>query len=54
MITPKIIARFLIGERDTIEQVASSKGSFSLAALFMVSAGLARNYDRRILVREPL
>ncbi|MDC0302716.1 hypothetical protein OAL23_00955 [bacterium] len=54
MITPKTIARFLIGKRDAIEQVSSSKGSFFLAALFIVSAGLARNYDHHILVREPL
>lgn len=54
MITPKTIARFLVGKRDAIEKIASSKSAFFLAALFIVSAGLARNYDHHILVREPL
>ena len=54
MITPKTIASFLIGKRDAIEQIATSKGAFFLAALFIVSAGLARNYDHHVLVREPL
>lgn len=54
MITPKTIARFLVGKRDAIEEVATSKGTFFLAALFIVSAGLARNYDHHILSQEPL
>ncbi|MDF1712630.1 MAG: hypothetical protein P1U90_10360 [Akkermansiaceae bacterium] len=54
MITPRTIARFLVGKRDAIEQIASSRSAFFLAALFIVSAGLARNYDHHILVREPL
>ena len=49
MITPITIARFLVGKRDGIEEVATSKGTFFLAALFIVSASLARNYDHHIL-----
>lgn len=51
MITLKTIARFLMGKRDAIEAIASSKCLF-LALLFMISAGLARNYDHHLLTKE--
>lgn len=54
MITPKTILLFLIGQRNAIEKVASSKYSLLLAFLFIISAGLARNYDHHLLLEEPL
>jgi len=54
MITPKTIAQFLSGNRAAIGKVASANASLWLAFLFIVSAGLARNYDHHLLLKEPL
>lgn len=54
MITPKTILLFLIGQRNAIEKIASTKLSLLLALFFIISAGLARNYDHHLLAREPL
>lgn len=54
VITPGTIGRFLIGERRAIEEVADSRAVLFLAFLFIVAAGLARNYDHHLLLEEPL
>lgn len=54
MITPKTIVLFLVGNRSAIEKIADCKWSLLLGLLFIVSAGLARNYDHHILTREFL
>jgi hypothetical protein len=45
---------FLIGKRDAIVIVANSKLGLLLSFLFVVGAGVARNYDHHLLLREPL
>ncbi len=54
MIAPKTIVQFLFGKREAIEKIASTNASLILGFLFIVSAGLARNYDHHILTEEPL
>jgi hypothetical protein len=45
--------RFMIGRRDAIEAVAKSRDALWVGLLFVLSAGLAREYDGEYLVREP-
>ncbi|MGJ8698275.1 MAG: hypothetical protein ACSHYF_18285 [Verrucomicrobiaceae bacterium] len=53
-ITPKTIGKFLLGNRDAIRTISSSHKSLYLSFLFIISAGLARNYDHHILWKEWL
>jgi hypothetical protein len=50
----KTIGQFLIGNREAVKTVASSPKAIRLGLLFIVSAGLARNYDHHLLLQEPL
>lgn len=43
----------LIGDRSAILQVASDRWALAIGALFVLSAGLARNYSRVDLQRKP-
>lgn len=56
--TPRIkiqtVGKFLIGDREAILTIASGRGVIFLAFLLIVSAGLARNYDHHLLLKEPL
>lgn len=44
---------FLIGRADCIERAAKSRGVLTLGLLFVLSAGLAREYDQEDLLHEP-
>jgi hypothetical protein len=44
---------FLIGSRTAIRQVAASEQALWLGLVFVLSAGLAREYDGQDLVHEP-
>ncbi|RNC81375.1 MAG: hypothetical protein ED559_06170 [Phycisphaera sp.] len=48
-----VLPRYLFGSRDAILAVASSPWSLLIGALFVVSAGLAREYDGEDLFHEP-
>lgn len=50
----KTIGKFLIGNREAVKTVASSAKTILLGLLFIVSAGLARNYDHHLLREELL
>ncbi len=50
----KDLGRFYLGRREAIEQVATTKYLFWVSCLFIVSAGLARNYDHHLLLEEPM
>jgi hypothetical protein len=45
--------RFLFGQRQAILDAASTKGLLWLGLLFVLSAGLAREYDAEDLLHEP-
>ena len=47
------LARYLVGHRDAIESVARSRWSVVIGLIFVLSAGLAREYDGEDLVHEP-
>lgn len=51
-LTLRTLGRFLLGKGDAIIAVASTPKTLLLAALFIVSAGLARNYDHHVLTEE--
>ena len=51
-ITPLTWLAFLLGRRTAILAVASSRQSLWLGLLFVLSAGLAREYDGAYLLRE--
>jgi hypothetical protein len=44
---------FLFGGRQAIEAIARSRGAIWVGLLFVLSAGLAREYDGAYLLREP-
>jgi hypothetical protein len=44
---------YLIGNRQAILEIASDSRAIWLGLLFVLSAGLAREYDAEALVREP-
>lgn len=44
---------YLVGNRQAILQIASTHGALGLGALFVLSAGLAREYDGADLYHEP-
>lgn len=45
--------RYLLGSREAILAVASSRWSLLIGAIFVLSAGLAREYDGEDLLHEP-
>lgn len=47
------IAKYLIGDRQAILQVANTPHALWLGLLFVLSAGFAREYDGEDLLREP-
>jgi len=47
------LPRYLIGSRSAILEVASSRWSILIGILFVLSAGLAREYDGEDLLHEP-
>ena len=49
----KTIFAYLIGHRPAILEVASDRRALGVAALLVLSAALARNYDRVSLIDEP-
>lgn len=48
-----ILPKYLIGRRDAILELAASKWTLLIGAIFVVSAGFAREYDGEDLVHEP-
>lgn len=50
--TPLMIARFLIGDREAIRRLAASRWSLAVGAVLVFSASLARNYDGKALPME--
>lgn len=49
----KTLLKFLIGDRETILQLAADPRTPAVGALFVFSAGLAREYDGEYLLAEP-
>jgi hypothetical protein len=47
------LLRFLIGDREAILTVARDRSALWLGLVFVLSAGLAREYDGQDLLREP-
>jgi len=45
--------RFMLGQSDAIDSVAKSQYALWVGLLFVLSAGLAREYDGEYLAREP-
>jgi hypothetical protein len=43
----------LVGHREAILRAARARGTIALGAIFVLAAGLARNYDAHDLTREP-
>jgi len=48
-----VLPRFLLGSRRAILEIAASPWSIVVGAIFVLSAGLAREYDGEALVIEP-
>ena len=53
MITPKTVLGFLLFQKDSILCIASSRSARWLGLVFVLSAGLAREYDGEYLMGEP-
>lgn len=53
LLTPLTIANFLLGRQHAIMQVAETPAALWIGGLFVLSAGLAREYDGEDLVAEP-
>src|SRR5580700_1618571 len=47
------VLRFLIGDRKAILAIAESRSAIWIGALLVLSAGLARDFDREDLLHEP-
>src|SRR5262245_18201075 len=47
------LLRYLIGDRQAILAIAGSRHSLWIGFLFVLSAGLAREYDGEDLLHEP-
>ena len=47
------LLRYLVGNRQAILQIAGTRNVLILGILFVMSAGLAREYDSRDLIHEP-
>ena len=52
-ITLRTWLAFLVGRRTAIESLADSRAMLGVGALFVLSAGLAREYDGEDLLAEP-
>lgn len=52
-LTLKILFAYLFGSRGAIEQIAASPEAVLVGLLFVLSAGLAREYDGEYLLAEP-
>lgn len=48
-----LLPRFLLGDRDAILELAASRWTILIGAIFVISAGLAREYDGEDLINEP-
>lgn len=48
-----ILPSYLVGSRHAILEVATSRWSFFVGSIFVLSAGFAREYDGEDLVHEP-
>jgi len=48
-----MLLKYLLGNRGAIETVARHPWSLSIGFLFVLSAGLAREYDQEYLIAEP-
>lgn len=51
--TPVTLGRFLLGDRRAILDVAATRLAWMVGLVFVLSAGLAREYDHEDLLREP-
>lgn len=51
--TVATLLRFLRGDRAAILDVAATRGAWGVGLALVLSAGLAREYDREDLLREP-
>ncbi|MFK7884980.1 MAG: hypothetical protein AB8F26_12460, partial [Phycisphaerales bacterium] len=51
--TLRTIVRFLLGNKDAIQRIAASKPALWASLVFVLSAGLAREYDGEYLLAEP-
>jgi hypothetical protein len=49
----RTLLRYLIGDRQAILELAASRWALPVGALFVLSAGLAREYDGEDLLHEP-
>lgn len=47
------LPRYLLGSRSAILEIAASRSSLVIGILFVISAGLAREYDGEDLLHEP-
>lgn len=45
--------KFLIGDREAILTIANTRHAIWIALLFVITGGLARNYDKEPLLHEP-
>jgi hypothetical protein len=52
-VTPLILAKYLIGNREAILRIAHCRQALWIGLIFVLSAGLAREYDGADLVHEP-
>ena len=49
----RTLARYLLGDREAIRTLASTRHTLWLGLLFVLSAGFAREYDGADLLHEP-
>ena len=49
----RTLFEYLIGRREAVLDLASTPSALGVAALLVLSAALARNYDQRPLLLEP-
>src|SRR5688572_18445448 len=47
------LLRFFIGDREAILRLAQSRHTLWLGAIFVLAAGLAREYDQEYLLHAP-
>lgn len=50
---PGTLLRFLIGDPDAIHAIATAPGTLATGLVFVLTAGLAREYDGQDLLHEP-
>src|SRR4051794_2634223 len=53
MMSVATIFQYLLGRRQAILEIASNPKALGVGALLVLSAALARNYDRASLLHEP-